>query len=199
MDNSATNGTTNGSMSPHSNQQEGECVPTENPLSSTRRQPQSQNGSGKEDDDGSAPAKREKRAPKNQIGAQWSVRLSYLGEDADAITEHANLSTLGSPLDMVKQEYGNGIYVYFKYLIYLIALNTAMGVFTFIYFIIAADKGLRTEEYSGLDLLFLNAFHNDTKKAWYGLTTMAMLGAFLAAPIYQKYQSYITNRLEQEL
>eukprot|EP01138_Halocafeteria_seosinensis_P001718 gb/GECG01001761.1/.p1 GENE.gb/GECG01001761.1/~~gb/GECG01001761.1/.p1 ORF type:complete len:518 (+),score=66.24 gb/GECG01001761.1/:1-1554(+) len=167
---------------------------TENPMS--RPKPQATEGHDAENGNGEDARK---QAQRQKIGAQWSVRLSQIeGEDKMAALEHTNLSTLSSPLDMIKEEYGSGIYVYFKYLIYLVGINSAIGLFSFIFFIIAANEGLRTEQYSGLNLLMLGAFSNDVKTKWYGMISVSMLGAFLAAPIYSRYQSYITNRLEKE-
>lgn len=133
----------------------------------------------------------------NKIGAQWSQR-DLEGDDFEAALEHANLSNLWSPMDLVRKEYGSGIYVYFKYLLYLVGINCAIGIFGAILYIIAVNDGLNDTIYSGIDLLFLGAFPNSVKSAWYGLTSICMLVAFLAAPIYQKYQGYITDQLKAE-
>eukprot|EP01138_Halocafeteria_seosinensis_P016352 gb/GECG01016683.1/.p1 GENE.gb/GECG01016683.1/~~gb/GECG01016683.1/.p1 ORF type:complete len:517 (+),score=62.36 gb/GECG01016683.1/:1-1551(+) len=134
---------------------------------------------------------------KSKIGAQWN-NTELEGEDFEAALEHANLSNVWSPLSLIRKEYGAGVYVYFKYINYLVGINLAIGLFGLIFYIVAASKGLSTDTYSGLDLLFLGAAPHSAKTAWYGLISVSMLGAFLAAPIYQRYQRYITEQWKEE-
>lgn len=134
---------------------------------------------------------------KDRIGAQWDQK-DLEGEDFEAALEHANLSNMWSPLSLIRKEYGAGVYVYFKYLVYLVGINAAIGLFGMIFYIIAAAKGLSTGIYSGLDLLFLGAVPHSAKTEWYGLISVSMLGAFAAAPIYQRYQRYITDQWKNE-
>ena len=48
--------------------------------------------------------------------------------DVAAVTEHSRTLTFSSSLDDIKNEYGRGVYIYFKFLRYIVLVTTVMSI-----------------------------------------------------------------------
>ncbi len=105
--------------------------------------------------------------------------------------EHANTATWWGPLTEVKTDYGNGIYIYFKYLWYLFLFNVVLSVPALITFIGAAASGLDDSTYSGLGLLVIASFPSEVKGLWYAMTSIGALLALASPFVYRWYQARI--------
>jgi len=107
------------------------------------------------------------------------------------MNEHANTATWWGPLTEVKTDYGNGIFIYFKYVWYLMIFNAVLSVPAMITFIGAAATGLDDSTYSGLGLLAISAFPAEVQGLWYAMTSIGVLLALGSPFVYRWYQSRI--------
>lgn len=112
-------------------------------------------------------------------------------EELEAMNEHANTATWWGPLTEVKADYGNGIYIYFKYVWYLMLFNAVLSVPALVTFIGAAGSGLDDSTYSGLGLLAISAFPDSVTGLWYAMTSIGALLALASPFVYRWYQSRI--------
>lgn len=135
-------------------------------------------------------------------GAGAGAPAENLDDAREAALEHANTASCCGSLEAVKHDYGRGIWMYFKYIQYLTGLNAVMAVPALVTFVAAAPN-LDTQSYSGLSLLFIDAYPTSVRPLWIAMTVLLAVFGFGLGPGYNKFQQKLTaawrgeNRMEE--
>lgn len=111
------------------------------------------------------------------------------GDAGEAAAEHVHKSGMCSPLEVIKDEYGRGMFVYFHYVKFLTAALSVMTLFAALAWGVASMEGLlepeKGEETSIHDFL-LSAYPKSSSWAWYFATVCQVLIGFAIGPVYRK-------------
>ena len=107
-----------------------------------------------------------------------------------ARTEHVRKSAWCSSLDVIQEEHGRGMLIYFHYLRFLTVACMAMSIFSLGGWAVAGYEGLlqaeKGEESTVHDLL-LSSYPKNASWAWYFATVCQIIIAFSIGPIWRSY------------
>ena len=128
-----------------------------------------------------------------------TVSVSDVRPDAGgAADEYVYKSGTCSSLDVIKDEYGNGMFVYFHYVKFLTAASSVMALFAALAWAVASLEGLlqpeKGEETAIHDFL-LSAYPKSSAWAWYFAMVCQILIGFAVGPVYRKYVSCASSAI----
>jgi len=119
-----------------------------------------------------------------------NTRMPAVDVDAQAAAqEHVRKSTPFSSLDVVKAEFGRGMFIYFHYVRFVGIANAALALFAALSWLVANADGLLGEnrgEESSIHSVLLSAYPKASAPTWYVCTCAMVVIGFAIGPVYRK-------------